>query len=62
MVLQKQQVAAITEDDPDFMRFDLLLHMAAAKKDKAKYAFVHHVEVHGCQETVVKNGYNAYES
>jgi hypothetical protein len=62
MLLQKEQIKAIMEDDPDFMRFDLLLHMAAEKKHRAKYAFVHHVEDHGCQETVAKNDYSASES
>ena len=60
--LHTQQVEAIIKDDPDFMRFDLLLHMAAEKKHRAKYAFVHHVELHGCQDTVAKNDYTAYES
>lgn len=48
MLLQHQQVAALLEDDPDFMRFDLLLHIAAEQKQQAKYAFVHHIERHGC--------------
>jgi hypothetical protein len=47
-VLQKQQAQAVIEDDPDFSRFDLLLHLAQEKKDTAKYAWIAHVETHGC--------------
>jgi hypothetical protein len=47
-VLQQQQAQAVIEDDPDFSRFDLLLHFAQEKKDTAKYAWIAHVERHGC--------------
>jgi hypothetical protein len=47
-VLQNQQAQALIEDDPDFSRFDLLLHFAQEKKDTAKYAWIAHVETHGC--------------
>jgi uncharacterized protein YwqG len=47
-VLQEQQAQAVIEDDPDFSRFDLLLHFAQEKKDTAKYAWIAHVETHGC--------------
>jgi hypothetical protein len=47
-LLQKQQAQAAIEDDPDFSRFDVLLHFAQEKKDMAKYAWIAHVESHGC--------------
>jgi hypothetical protein len=47
-VLQGQQVAAVIEGDEDFSRFDLLLHMAQEKKEHSKYAYLLHVEQHGC--------------
>jgi hypothetical protein len=48
MVLQQQQVTATLSGDPDFHRFDLLLHQASEKKQQAKYAYIGHVEQHGC--------------
>jgi len=49
--LQADQTRAVIEDDPDFARFDLLLHLALEKKDQSKYAWIAHVESHGCEET-----------
>jgi len=48
--LLSQQTQAVIEGDPDFARFDLLLHLAQEKKDKAKYAWIAHVEAHRCGE------------
>jgi len=48
IMLQQQQIDAVIHDDPDFSRFDLLLHMSAERKQQAKYAFVEHLEKHGC--------------
>ena len=47
-VLQNAQAQAVIDDDPDFSRFDLLLHIAQEKKDLAKYSWIAHVETHGC--------------
>jgi hypothetical protein len=47
MLLQQQQVTDILTND-DFSRFDVLLHMANEKKEEAKYAYLQHVEEHGC--------------
>jgi hypothetical protein len=49
-ILQNQQMQAVVEGDPDFSRFDVLLHLAHEKKDMAKYAWIAHVESHGCAE------------
>jgi hypothetical protein len=52
--LQSQQTQAVIDaaanGDGDFMRFDILLHMAQERKERAKYAWIAHVEEHGCQE------------
>jgi hypothetical protein len=47
-VLQNEQAQAVIDDDTDFSRFDLLLHLAQEKKDTAKYAWIAHVETHRC--------------
>lgn len=46
--LQEQQVHALINGDPEFSRFDLLIHMASQKKREIKYAYLAHVEAHGC--------------
>jgi hypothetical protein len=52
--LQSQQTQAVIDaaanGDADFTRFDILLHMAQERKEGAKYAWIAHVEEHGCQE------------
>jgi two-component system response regulator len=48
VALHEQQFQAISEEDRDCARFDLLIHMANEKKQHAKYAYLRHVEVHGC--------------
>ena len=46
--LQNEQAKAVIEGDPEFSRFDLLIHMANQRKDRAKYALLLHVQEHGC--------------
>ncbi len=46
--LHQQQFLAIIEGDAECHRFDLLIHMANEKKQLAKYAYLRHVEEHGC--------------
>lgn len=48
--IQAQQTRAVIDGDEDFNRFDLLLHFAQEKKEKAKYAWMTHIEQHGCHE------------
>jgi hypothetical protein len=48
--LQTQQIQAVINGDSDFSRFDVLLHIAQQKKDRAKYAWISHVETHHCEE------------
>lgn len=47
--LQKQQTRAVIDGDPEFEPLELLLHMAAQRKDAAKYALLGHMERHQCQ-------------
>ncbi|HEY1239657.1 MAG TPA: response regulator [Bryobacteraceae bacterium] len=48
MRIHEQQLLAIVQTDPESNRFDLLIHMANEKKQQAKYAYLRHVESHGC--------------
>jgi hypothetical protein len=48
--LHQQQFSAIVEGDNECERFDLLIHMANEKKQLAKYAYLRHVESHGCSK------------
>jgi hypothetical protein len=47
-LLHDQQVAALLNGDEDFTRFELQLHIANEKKNRGKYAYMSHVEAHGC--------------
>jgi len=46
--LHEQQFQAIVEGDGECSRFDVLIHMANEAKQSAKYAYLRHVEAHGC--------------
>lgn len=48
--LHEQQFRAIVEGDSECNRFDLLIHMANEEKQVAKYAYLRHVESHGCSK------------
>ncbi len=50
IALQNQQTQAVIQGDSDFARFDVLLHVAQDRKEMAKYAWIAHVESHGCGE------------
>ncbi len=47
-VLHEQQFLTIVEGDTDAGRFDLLIHEALEQKLNAKYAYLNHLESHGC--------------
>jgi len=51
-ILHRDQMKAIIDDDSDFPRFDLLIHLTQEKKDNSKYAWIAHVESHGCADAV----------
>jgi len=46
--LHQDQSQAVIDGDPDSMRFDDLIHMANERKHVAKYAYIDHMETHGC--------------
>jgi CheY-like chemotaxis protein len=49
--LHEEQFLAIIDGDGECSRFDLLIHMANEHKQLAKYAYLRHVEAHGCSKT-----------
>jgi hypothetical protein len=49
--LHQQQYRAIVDGENECQRFDLLIHMANERKQTAKYAYLRHVESHGCLGT-----------
>lgn len=50
IALQNAQTQAVIDGDADFPRFDVLIHLAQERKEIAKYAWIAHVESHGCGE------------
>jgi uncharacterized protein with GYD domain len=46
--LHEHQFLAIFDGDDDCSRFDALIHMANERKYRAKYAYLQHLETHGC--------------
>ena len=51
ITLHEEQFQAVLQGDEDSGRFDDLIHMANERKREAKYAYLHHLEVHGCSKT-----------
>jgi|SRR5579862_450371 chemotaxis family two-component system response regulator Rcp1 len=50
LALHEQQFRAISAGEGEFERFDILIHMANEEKQLAKYAYLRHVEDHGCSK------------
>jgi len=50
IALHAQQTQAVIDEDPEFSRFDLLIHSAGEHKDRTKYILMAHIEAHGCGE------------
>lgn len=48
MKLHEQQFQCILAGDSSANRFDILIHEANERKQQAKYAYMTHVDVHGC--------------
>jgi hypothetical protein len=48
LALQSQQIQAVIAGAPDFEQFESLIHAASEKKRQVKYAYMEHVQVHGC--------------
>ena len=49
-MFQEQHFAALVDGDEDARRYELLIHMAGEKRQAAKYAYLRHVEEHGCEK------------
>ena len=50
-LLYHEQLRAIADGDLEAHRFDVLIHDAVEEKLAAKYAYLSHVQVHGCWTT-----------
>jgi hypothetical protein len=48
--LHEQQILAVVDGDLEANRFDLLIHSANERKQNAKYAYMSHLERHGCSQ------------
>jgi len=48
--LHEEQFQSLVGGDLDSTRFDPLIHMANERKHEAKYAYLHHLETHGCSK------------
>lgn len=48
VAVHNDQMKALLSDDPDFSRFDVLIHLASERKRGAKYHYLAHLEKHGC--------------
>ena len=48
--LHEEQFQSLVGGDLDNTRFDPLIHMANERKHEAKYAYIHHLEIHGCSK------------
>jgi hypothetical protein len=46
--LHQQQYRAIVDGESECQRFDILIHVGNEEKQSAKYAYLRHVESHGC--------------
>ena len=46
--LHQEQFESVIEGDLDSVRFDDLIHSANERNREAKYAYLHHLETHGC--------------
>jgi tRNA splicing endonuclease len=55
LLLHEQQFLAVVEGDASANRFDLLIHHANEKKQNAKYAYMRHLEEHGCSSNYETN-------
>jgi hypothetical protein len=47
-VIELNATPGVIEGDPDFARFDDLLHVAREKKNEAKDALIAHLQEHHC--------------
>jgi hypothetical protein len=48
--LHEEQFKSLVGGDLDSTRFDPLVHMANERMHETKYAYLHHLETHGCSK------------
>ena len=48
--LHEEQFHSLVGGDLDSTRFDPLIHMANERKHEAKYAYLNHLDIHGCSK------------
>jgi hypothetical protein len=48
VAVHNEQAKALIDGDPDFGRFDVVIHAATDRKRQAKYDYLAHLEKHGC--------------
>jgi len=48
--LHEEQFQSLVGGDLDSTRFDPLIHMANERKHEAKYAYLNHLDIHGCSK------------
>ena len=60
--VHEEQFRAVISGDLDSARFDDLIHMANERKHEAKYAYVQHLETHGCSTLTTSNALEVREA
>ena len=48
VMIQEWQIDGVIKGEPDNERFDVLIQQALEKKRHAKYAYIEHIQLHGC--------------
>src|SRR3954447_21515317 len=51
LMFQEQHFQALVNGETDSERYEVLIHLANEKRQAAKYAYLMHLEAHGCERT-----------
>src|SRR3954447_24382803 len=51
LMFQEQHFHALVNGETDSERYEVLIHLANEKRQAAKYAYLMHLEAHGCERT-----------
>src|SRR4051794_29929716 len=49
VLFTEQHFTALVSGEQDAERFEVLMHLAGEKRQAAKYAYLNHIEEHGCE-------------
>jgi hypothetical protein len=52
VLLHAEQFDSVITGDLDGTRFDILIHSANERKHEAKYAYLEHLDAHGCSKSL----------